>query len=109
MTGTCAPIAALYAVTITFEPSTPSAPLFIVASDAKITTLFPFTKPVTTITPQSVRGIRNSNFPSSTRRAMRDSGSRGLSEVVGIYMLLKTNTTLWPPKPNESFRAAISP
>ena len=24
-------------------------------------------------------------------------------------MLLNTNTTLWPPKPNESFRAAISP
>ena len=63
MIGTCAPIAALYAETITFEPSTPSAPLLIVASDAKMTTLLPLTVAVTAIIPHSVRGIRKLKTP----------------------------------------------
>ena len=87
-------MAALYAVTITLEPSIPRAPLLIVASDAKTTTLFPLISPVTAIIPQSVRGTKNSNFPSSSNRAIRFSGSRGSSCGFGIYMLLNTNTTL---------------
>ena len=96
-------------MTITLDPSTPSAPLLIVASDAKITTLFPLISPVTAIIPQSVRGIKNSYFPASTKRAIRLSGSRSSSFGVDTYMLLNTNTTLWPPKPKESLSAAISP
>ena len=94
MIGTCAPIAALYADTITAEPSTPSAPLLIVASDAKITTLLPLTVAVTAIIPQSVRGIRKLKIPSSTNRAILEIGSRGSCDVGDIYKLLKANTTL---------------
>ncbi|CAB4762313.1 unannotated protein [freshwater metagenome] len=68
MIGTCAPIAALYADTITRAPSAPRAPPCLVASDAKIITLFPFTSPVAATIPQSVRGISNSYAPLSTSR-----------------------------------------
>ena len=77
-------MAALYAVTIIFEPSIPSAPLLIVGSEAKMTTLLPLIEAVTATIPQFVRGTKKEKLPSSTNRAMRDSGSRGSSWAVGI-------------------------
>ena len=90
MIGSCLAIASRYALTITCEPSTPSAPLLIVASDAKTTTLFPLMAPVAAIIPQSVRSSKSESVPGSSRRWIRSSGSLGsTAALTSVLTIMK--------------------
>ena len=81
--GSCAAIASLYALTITLEPSIPSAPLFTVASEAKTITLLPATLPVAATMPHLLFSVKSWQVPESSNLSIRCTGSRGSSPSSG--------------------------
>ena len=65
---------------MTLEPSTPSAPLFTVASDAKTITLFPATLPVAATMPHLLFSVNSWQLPGSSNFSIRITGSRASRE-----------------------------
>jgi hypothetical protein len=86
MMGIRAASAALYASTITRAPSGPSAPPWIVASEAKMITAFPPIFAVAANIPDLSRGVINVNEEASANRDIRTSGSRGSICVMMLYV-----------------------
>ena len=89
MIGSCAAIASLYAPTITFEPSIPSAPLFTVASEAKTITLFPEILPVAATMPHLLFSVNSWQLPGSSNFSIRITGSRASGKSTSEAFMLR--------------------